>query len=94
MISLSEYRRELFKIFKALSGTGAKLKVYHRRKVYVISITPSSEADTIKLRNTKKYKKNTVRHSDIDTDTCNLCGDLIVNDVCMRKGCKNANVAK
>jgi hypothetical protein len=93
MISLSEFRKDLFKIFAVLKDTGAEIKVYHRRKVYILSIRQGSEDDTRALRQARGYRKRmgqTLKVSDIDLHTCAVCNDLLVDGICMRKGCKNA----
>lgn len=99
MISLSQFRANIFTHFKLLRDTGAIIKVYHRRKVYNIHIEPAEQSETEQLRRIKPYKiaNQDIAKSDINTQACSLCGELLVNGLCTNKLCKNAmshNIAK
>lgn len=81
MISVSALRLELFNLWKDI-GTGKKLLVYHRRKVYQVTIKPTDQ----KLpgySHTPKLKKQELKKA-----TCSKCGFLEVNGICLAK-CTN-----
>lgn len=50
MISVSELRTKLFNVWQDIPEQGRKLEVYHRRKIYQVTIKPTD-------KNVQGYKK-------------------------------------
>lgn len=83
-ISLSKFRTQLFKRFELMRDTDATFMVYHRRKVYAISVKDTGERITTPY---KRRPKQIVPSGLIETAPCAECESLLVNGICMNKDC-------
>lgn len=86
-ISLTSFRKNIFRTFELLRDTKIAVPVAHRRKIYMLYVEPTNQ------RVTEPYKrgKRTVKKIDpelIETTICSICEDLLVNGICMNGECK------
>lgn len=85
-ISISEFRRDIFRVFD-LFKNGGSIKVSYRRRVYVFSITATSERVTTPYRRSPADPNNKIPPQSITKGECPECGDLEQNGVCMSLSC-------
>lgn len=88
MLSLSTLlgRGLIYKLFQlARFGSGVEFKVGYLGRVYVLTVTKTSEKYNPSL------KKRPVRTGldVIDFDECSVCQDLMVGGLCLNKVCDN-----
>ena len=85
MMSLSELRTNLFQTFSLMKESHVEIDVYHRRKVYKLSITPTNEKikTKYKIRKDKKIIPNAL----INYKECEECESLLVNGICQNGNC-------
>lgn len=76
MISVSGLRLKIFDVWKDIPDKGKKIKVYHRRKVYRVTIKPLDE----KLPG---YQEVKLKKKELKKATCANCGFLEISGVCM-----------
>lgn len=84
MISLSQFRHNLFPIFKLMQSTGMTIDVYHNRVAYKVMVIPTHEPVKIiyKPRVPRRLAPEAIHLSE-----CPLCGNMRVADVCMNRKC-------
>lgn len=86
MMSLSGLRTNLFKTFELMRDARAEIRVYHRRKVYKLTIQETGEHVTTPYKN--RGKSSRVPEALIDTKPCLKCDSLLVNGLCLNKSCE------
>lgn len=82
LISISELRVNLFRVFE-LFKNGGHINVTYRRKIYLFTIEPTDEKVTTPYRKSKTNYQNKIPPQSITSDQCGECGDLTLNGVCM-----------
>jgi hypothetical protein len=85
MMSLSQFRLNMFQTFALMRDTGVTIEVYHRRKVYKLSIVPTNEKITRKYKPRKD--KKIIPNALIESKPCKECDSLLVNGLCMNQQC-------
>ncbi len=88
MMSLSQFRTNLFKCFELMKDANASFTIYHRRKVYRIHVEETGEKVTVPYKN--KGRKAVVPSAFIETGNCPHCDSLLINSICMNKSCPAA----
>lgn len=90
-MSLSQFRLNIFPVFKLMRDTRMSFDVYHRRKLYRVWIEETGE------RLTTPYKRRSplgpLPTAMIDTRPCGDCTSLLVNGVCMNRACSGSSGA-
>lgn len=86
-MSLSQFRKHLFTIFQLMKDTNISMKVAHRRKIYNITVEATTERVTTPYRKSRTSVANKIDPSLTKTDTCDTCGDITFNGVCMNVKC-------
>lgn len=86
-MSLTLFRKNLFKSFDLMRGGSATLVVYHRRKVYKLHIEQTGERFTRPYKT--KRKANLVPAALIDTTPCKQCESLLIAGICANKQCES-----
>lgn len=88
MLSLSQFSKNLFPIFKLLKRTGMVLEVVHDNVVYNVYIQQTPKKP--KLTRAKKLRKTAVDVQQISTAVCEKCNGFTVAGVCMNRACPNS----
>lgn len=83
MISLTQFRMNVFSLFKVLSSSNMILEVVHDRKVYDVTITLTDKKPTL----TRPKRKLAPQIRQIDAEVCDECGSMKFNGVCMNRQC-------
>ena len=83
MLSLSQFRHNLFPLFNVLRNTGETFEVAYRGKVYLVS------ARLIEGKKPVVHRAKKVRDSNVAVITahCPICSSLVLNNICMKKDC-------
>jgi hypothetical protein len=89
VISMSEFRKQLFKIFTMIKDTELVLRVYHRRKVYLFTITPTDEVVRTPYKRSPTNARNKIDPNSVRTKKCPICKDAMVNGICMNMQCSS-----
>lgn len=87
-ISISELRRDIFRVFD-LFKQGGSIRVSYRRKIYVFSISPTGDKVTTPYRKSPANAMNKIDPHSITQDVCPECEDLRQNGVCMNRKCES-----
>lgn len=89
MISLTQFRIHLFEIVSLLTKTGSTLEVTHKGKAYELFLRPSGA----KPRNAYHMKvdrhKRRLNPHTLSYGGCKVCGELVVEGICLNKTCPN-----
>lgn len=87
MMSLSQFRINLFKAFMMMKDSKAVFEVYHRRKVYLVHVQKTDrKVETPYKRTTAR--RNKISPQMITSESCPDCKDLLINGLCMNRDCK------
>ena len=84
-MSLSTFRKNLFQSFYLMRDTRTTFDVYHRRKVYRISVEATGEKVTTPYKTKRPLK--VLPAALVETTECKDCGSLLVNNVCVNRNC-------
>lgn len=80
MLSLQQFRKQVYGLFPILFSTGAALDVVHKGIVYEVSVRKTDKKPKLSRR-----KRDRVQAS-IKMDVCK-CGNIRVNDLCLDRQC-------
>lgn len=80
-VSLSKFRAKLFPFFDIMKETGITVEVYHRRKIYELTIRPTNRRVTTPYRRRRGNKEGIDK---VPYEVCE-CGELKVGGICMAK---------
>lgn len=86
-VPLSEFRLNIFNIFKAMRDLGGIFEVSHRRKIYRIHIEDTGRRITTPY--TIRMPKDIVPSAMIDTKPCPDCESMLVSGLCMNVDCSS-----
>lgn len=81
MISLSQFRNELYSLARLMIKTGMHVDFAYKRKVYRISITDTGQT-------TKQQRRSRKKPLVVETAKCPRCVSLQVAGVCMNSVCE------
>lgn len=83
MISLTQFRINIFSLFKVMSSSNMMLEVVHNNKVYDVTVSLTDKEPKL----SRPKRKVAPQILDINTEVCPECGSLTFNGVCMNRQC-------
>ena len=90
MLSLSEWRRDMFKTFAMMRDKRMTIEISHRRKIYAIHVEDTGRRVETPYNIKKSRKTPPVLNALIESEPCKECGSLLVNGIHMARGCVNS----
>ena len=83
MVSLTQFRMNVFSFFKVMSSSHMVLEVVHQKKVYDVTITLTDKKPNL----TRPKKVVAPQIIQVNTEICPDCGTLAFNGICMNRQC-------
>ena len=83
MLSLTQFRKNLFSIVKLLSSSGLVLEIVYNGEVYDVSILKTDKVPNV----TRPRRLATPEVRQIDMAVCAECGSMMFNQICMNRQC-------
>lgn len=85
MLSLTQFKKNIFPMFKLMTNTGMIFEIVYKGTVYDVHVqTTKKKPHTTRA---KKARKDEVTLQSIDMNQCNLCDSIRVGGICMNKEC-------
>lgn len=85
MLSLTQFKKNIFPLFKLMTNTGMIFEIAYKGTVYDIHVqTTKKKAHTTRA---KKGRKEEVTLQALDVTPCTFCDSIRVNGICMNKDC-------
>lgn len=89
IMSTTDFRLNMFKLFALMEDTGISFEFYHKFKVYRMYLEPTGK----KYKRLRKSKLK-VNPLTVTATKCDKCGDLRVSGICMNQRCIRSKPAQ
>ena len=88
MLSLTQFKRNIFPLFKIMKATGMIFEISYKGTVYDIHVQQTKKVS--KTTRAKKARKEVVTLQALDVAPCKLCDSVLVAGICMNKNCASS----
>lgn len=86
MLSLTNFRKHIYVVFKMMVETNQELEIVYDNKVYNLRLVVTDKKPAL----TRTLRKLDPEVRAISTVTCDNCGSLRFNGICMNRDCANS----
>ena len=87
MLSLSNFRIDIFRIFGAMKDSKMVVEVSHHRHIYRIWVEKTAMMDPTPYQIKNPVRARPVLPELIDTEECTKCHSLKVSGICLNNKC-------
>lgn len=86
MLSITQLKKNIYPVFYLLRRTGSTIEVVYKGVVYDLIVKK-----TDKKPHLTRAKRSFQKVQKLETTSCESCGSLVVNGICMNRKCTYTN---